>query len=109
MWLQLNVLKEKGKLGIEDSSELLHLMDAFPKAFDTQNELPPRHVHDHVIRLQPESKVPNIRPYQYPYYQKNGIEKIVKELFATGIIKASTSPFSSPLLLVKKKDGSWHF
>ena len=43
----------------------------------------------------------------YPFYQKFEIEKIVKELLEAGSIKASQSPFSSPMLLVRKAYGSW--
>ena len=47
------------------------------------------------------------RPYRYPFYQKNEIEKIVKELLSVGSIRNNTSPFASPVLLVRKADGSW--
>ena len=48
-----------------------------------------------------------IRPYRYPTVQKNEIETIVVEMKATGIIRDNISPFTSPVVLEKKKDGSW--
>jgi hypothetical protein len=51
----------------------------------------------------------NVKPYRYSPQQKDEIEKQIKDMLQEGIIQISQSPFASPILLVKKKDGSWRF
>ncbi|GAU47870.1 hypothetical protein TSUD_404410 [Trifolium subterraneum] len=85
------------------------ILEEFEEVFNMPAGMPPTREHDHSIVLKPGATIPNIRPYRYPYYQKNEIEKIVKEMLQAGIIRHSTSPYSSPVLLVKKKDGGWRF
>ena len=71
--------------------------------------LPPHLSHDHAIYLKEGSDPISIRPYRYPYAQKTEIERMVQDMLKAGIIQPSTSPFASPVTLVKKKDGSWRF
>lgn len=71
--------------------------------------MPPTRNHDHHIVLQPDAKPVCVGPYRYPYFQKFEIEKLVHEMLQSDIVRPSQSPFSSPVLLVRKHDGSWRF
>ena len=48
----------------------------------------------------------NLWPYKYKPELKIEIDRQVQELLDAGVIQKSSSPFSSPALLGKKKDGS---
>jgi len=50
-----------------------------------------------------------VRPYRYAQLLKDEIEAQCQAMLDQGIIRASTSAFSSPVLLVRKRDGSWRF
>jgi hypothetical protein len=88
--------------------DLQAILSKHQLVFSTPQGLPPSHgVHDHSIPLVPGSLPPNIRLYRHPFSQKNEIEKMVQELLNVGIICPSTSPYSSPMVMVLKKEGSW--
>lgn len=71
--------------------------------------LPPCRPCDHSIPLIPRAQPVSVRPYRYAPALKSEIERQVTDMLQTGLIQPSSSAFSSPVLLVRKKDGGWRF
>nr|KYP48653.1 Transposon Ty3-I Gag-Pol polyprotein [Cajanus cajan] len=87
--------------------ELALLLRTYSSVFDTPTSLPPTRAHDHSIPLIEGFMPVKVKPYRYSHSQKEEIERLVEDMLIEGIIQPSKSPFSSPIILVKKKDGSW--
>ncbi|KZV31629.1 peroxidase 64 [Dorcoceras hygrometricum] len=90
-------------------SEVQKVINKYRLIFDKPQGLPPTRTQDHVINIKEGQGPVQVRPYRYAHRQKNEIEKLVAEMLAAGVIQPSSSPYSSPVILVKKKDGSWRF
>ncbi|XP_066347739.1 uncharacterized protein [Miscanthus floridulus] len=77
--------------------------------FDEPTGLPLVRPYDHRIHLLVGTASVAVRPYRYPQLQKDELERQCAAMLAQGIIRPSTSPFSAPVLLVRKADKSWRF
>ncbi|WVZ17020.1 hypothetical protein V8G54_010002 [Vigna mungo] len=89
--------------------ELVLLLHHYKTVFDIPTGLPPDRQQNHSIPLVEGASPVKVRPYRYPHSQKLQIEKMISEMLRAGIIIPSTSPFSSPIILVRKKDDTWRF
>lgn len=56
------------------------------------------------IRLNQEVVV-NYRPYRMAFSERTVVSQIISELKSQNIVRDSSSPFASPIVLVKKKNG----
>lgn len=73
---------------------------------DWPETLPSHWSHNHAIELQLGMALVSIQMYCYPQIHKDEIEKLVKDMLVAGVIHLSSNPFSSSVLLVKKKEDS---
>jgi hypothetical protein len=83
------------------NKEVETLLSHYPTVFNTPHGLPPSRAHDHRIPLLPNTTPVNVKPYRYPHSQKDTMTTLIRDMLAEGTIVPSTSPFSSPVLLVK--------
>lgn len=87
--------------------EIQQLVQEFAELFQEPSSLPPVRSCAHTIPLISGAQPFRLRPYRYNPAQKTEIERQVKELLRNGLIQPSSSPYASPALLVKKKNGEW--
>jgi hypothetical protein len=91
------------------ASLLDELLSLFDGVFAEPHGLPPPRSRDRDITLQPGAMPVAVRPYRYPATHKDELEHQCAAMLEQGLIRTSSSAFSSPVLLVKKADGSWRF
>uniref|UniRef100_A0A8C1MIS2 Gypsy retrotransposon integrase-like protein 1 n=1 Tax=Cyprinus carpio TaxID=7962 RepID=A0A8C1MIS2_CYPCA len=93
-------------LSAAQKSELQHLVSQFTDVFSPQ---PGRtHVLKHDIRTAP-GMIVRQRPYRVPEARRHAIEEEVQEMLRLGTIEPSRSPWSSPIVMVPKPDGTFRF
>lgn len=49
------------------------------------------------------------KPYRVSPTERKVINDQVQEMLRKGVIRESSSPWAAPVILVKKKDGTWRF
>lgn len=70
---------------LENDVQLQILLAEFSGIFEKPKGLPSSRNCDHRIPLEPSTKPVVVRPYKYPYAQKDGIEKQCFEVLQKGI------------------------
>lgn len=88
---------------------ITQLLQEFQLVFEAPQGYPPERAFAHDIPLLLGAAPFNVRPYRYPPAVKDEIEPQIAEMLCSGIVQPSHSPFSSSVLLVKKKDETYQF
>eukprot|EP00253_Pinus_taeda_P025508 PITA_25508 len=91
----------------KQQADLEKVVSKYDILFQEPKGLPPKKEIVHDINLQQDAPLPNIGMYRLSALENEEIKKQVQELLEKGFIRPSTSPCGSPIILVKKKDGSW--
>lgn len=87
--------------------EIEQILHEFQAVLVEPTGLPPNRDCDHAIPLVDGAQPPNLRPYRVPHMQKDAMEEIILKMLKKAEIRVSLSPYSSPAVMVRKRDGSW--
>ncbi|KZS03119.1 Uncharacterized protein APZ42_034227 [Daphnia magna] len=110
-------VKEDSAESISDSYATPRVTSIPRQAFRAQvaSTLPPADVEKMVELLEEFDTSFSLKegelgsPYKSAWKERAIVQKQVDEMLSQSVIERSTSPWASPVVLVKKKDGSWRF
>jgi len=85
----------------------LQVVNEFPEVFpDEIPDVPPEREVEFSIDLVPGTKPVSMAPYRMSASELAEFKKQLEDLLDKKFVRPSVSPWGSPVLLVKKKDGS---
>ena len=107
LWQMVEQCEED--LATEQKEQLYHLLLAYADIFaDGSDELGRTKCVQHVINT--GDHPPVRQPYRHiPASRGEQAHQLVQEMLQKDVIQPSSSPWASPVVLVQKKDGSYHF
>jgi hypothetical protein len=87
--------------------EVQQLLEKYKDVFPNElpHELPPKRAVDHHIDIIPGSAPPCRPLFKLSLTEMEELKKQLNDLLNHGFIRPSTSPYGSPVLFTKKKDG----
>ena len=83
--------------------EVVDLLEAFQDVFTDVPALTT--LREHSITLTNDEPV-HSKPYPIPHAMQETVDKELENMLQMGIIEPSTSPYASPIVVVRKSDGS---
>ena len=87
--------------------ELHEILQSVPEVLATT---PGRtHLVEHSVCVGNDVAPIQQKPYRVPYSQRDLIKQELDHMMQAGVIRPSTSPWASPIVLITKKDGSVRF
>lgn len=94
------------ELSEEEKTEIQTLLDDFEDVLSDVPGVTTLGVHD--IKLTTNEPV-RTKPYPLPFVSRDTVCEEVRKMIEAGVIEPSSSPYCSPIVIVKKKDGTNRF
>lgn len=97
------------KLKPDEKQELIKLISQYQDIFmEPQGKLGQTNITEHEIRTGSHTPI-KIPPRRIPLFKRQLVDQELDKMLEQGTIEPSESPWSAPICLVKKKDGTCRF
>jgi hypothetical protein len=100
--------KNSFELNFSEKKQFAEFLKEFQDVFSEEVIAGNCAVEEHSINLEEGNPIKQA-PRRIPFQLRHEVEKILEEMKLQGVIEESHSPWVSPAVLVKKKDGSLRF